>query len=102
MSPAFARREGWTLVAPPRIELHIDEDLRVGEFGIAARTVNEPAETPDEVVAPPAYTPPPAGAAPGSLVDQTILYQEAAAMPAASPAAARGGTPPRRAARPRR
>ena len=90
---AFARREGWTLVAPPRIELHIDEDLRVGEFGIAARTVNEPAETPDEVVAPPAYTPPPAGAAPGSLVDQTILYQEAAAMPAASPAAARGGTP---------
>ena len=81
------------MVAPPRIELHIDDDLRVGEFGIAARTVNEPAETPDEVVAPPAYTPPSAGAAPGSLVDQTILYQEAAAMPAASPAAARGGTP---------
>ena len=51
---AFARREGWTLVAPPRIELHLDEDLRVGEFGIAARTVNEPADTPDALVAPPA------------------------------------------------
>ncbi len=43
---AFARREGWTLVAPPRIELHKDEDLRVGEFGIATRTVNAPAAEP--------------------------------------------------------
>ena len=41
---AFARREGWTLVAPPRIELHRDEDLRVGEFGIATRTVGAPQE----------------------------------------------------------
>ena len=41
---AFARREGWTLVAPPRIELHCDEDLHVGEFGIATRTVSAPAE----------------------------------------------------------
>jgi hypothetical protein len=85
---AFARREGWTLVAPPRIELHCDEDLRVGEFGIAARTVNEPAEALD--AASPPVTPPPAAAAPGPMLDQTILYQEAAAMPAA--AAARGGT----------
>ena len=44
---AFARREGWTLVAPPRIELHCDDDLRVGEFGIATRTMGAPAETPD-------------------------------------------------------
>ena len=43
---AFARREGWTLVAPPRIELHCDEDLRVGEFGIATRTMGAPAEMP--------------------------------------------------------
>jgi hypothetical protein len=90
---AFARREGWTLVAPPRIELHLDDDLRVGEFGIAARTVNEPAETPDAVVAPPAIPPLPAGAAAGSLVDQTLLYQEVAAMPAAAPAAAHAGAP---------
>jgi hypothetical protein len=37
---AFARREGWTMVAPPRIELREDTDLRVGEFGIATRTVD--------------------------------------------------------------
>ena len=36
---AFARREGWTMVAPPRIELLEDADLRLGEFGIATRTV---------------------------------------------------------------
>ena len=54
---AFAGREGWTLVAPPRIELYKDEDLRVGEFGIATRTVNAPAVEPaaaaDAVAAPP-------------------------------------------------
>ena len=43
---AFARREGWTLVAPPRIELHCDDDLRVGEFGIATRTMGAPVEMP--------------------------------------------------------
>jgi len=37
---AFARREGWTMVAPPHIELREDTDLRVGEFGIATRTVD--------------------------------------------------------------
>ena len=54
---AFAGREGWTLVAPPRIELYKDEDLRVGEFGIATRTVNAPAAEPaaaaDAMAAPP-------------------------------------------------
>lgn len=40
---AFARREGWTLVASPSIGLHEDRDLRLGEFGIATRTVTEPA-----------------------------------------------------------
>src|SRR5450759_2982221 len=68
---AFARREGWTLVAPPRIDLHSDDDLRVGEFGIATRTVNAPAEAPGAAVAPPT-----AAAAPGPLLDQTVLYQE--------------------------
>jgi hypothetical protein len=85
---AFARREGWTLVAPPRIELHRDDDLRVGEFGIATRTVSAPAEMPvaDFSLAPP----PPAAAVPGAVIDQTVLYQEppAAAVPAAAPARA--------------
>jgi hypothetical protein len=83
---AFARREGWTLVAPPRIDLHRDDDLRVGEFGIATRTVNAPAEAPDAAVVP-------AAAAPGSLLDQTLLYQEQAPAPAVAPPAARVGAP---------
>jgi hypothetical protein len=85
---AFARREGWTLVAPPRIGLHEDDDLRVGEFGIATRTVSAPAEAPGAgFAAPPAA----AAAAPGGTIDQTVLYQEPVAAPAAAP-------PPRRSA----
>ena len=61
---AFARREGWTLVAPPRIDLHRDDDLRVGEFGIATGTVMAPAEAPGESPGA-AYVPPAAAAAGG-------------------------------------
>ena len=91
---AFARREGWTLVAPPRIELHQDDDLRVGEFGIATRTVGAPAEMPGDPAEAPlaAALPPLAAAAPGPVADQTVLYQESAAPAAVAPAAARGGT----------
>jgi Protein of unknown function (DUF3662)/FHA domain len=73
---AFAGREGWTLVAPPRIELFKDEDLRVGEFGIATRTVNAPAvePTPAAVAVPPVVVP--AVAAPGPMIDQTVLYDQ--------------------------
>jgi hypothetical protein len=89
---AFARREGWTLVAPPRIELHCDEDLHVGEFGIATRTMSAPAEAPDAdafggFAAPAAAVPPAAAAAAGPIIDQTVLYQEPA-VPAAAAAAA--------------
>jgi len=90
---AFARREGWTLVAPPRIDLHRDDDLRVGEFGIATRTVNAPAEAPGAAFGPSAAAPPPAAAAPGPLLDQTVLYQETA--PAPAPAAAARARAPR-------
>ena len=84
---AFARREGWTLVAPPRIELHKDDDLRVGEFGIATRTVSAPAEIPGAGAfdAPAAVAPPAAAVGPVPVIDQTVLYQEPA--PAAAPAA---------------
>jgi hypothetical protein len=87
---AFARREGWTLVAPPRIDLHRDDDLRVGEFGIATRTVSAPAEAPGAALVPPA-----AAAAPGPLLDQTVLYQEQAPAlaPAAAPPVARPSAP---------
>ena len=85
---AFARREGWTLVAPPRIELHCDEDLRLGEFGIATRTMGAPVEIPgdDAFGAPAAVVPPAAAVAPGPVIDQTVLYQEPA-VPAAAPRA---------------
>ncbi len=76
---AFARREGWTLVAPPRIELHQDDDLRVGEFGIATRTVGAPTDEP-VAAAPP---PPAAAVVPGAAIDQTVLYQQSAGAPAA-------------------
>ncbi|MCX6363819.1 MAG: DUF3662 and FHA domain-containing protein [Actinobacteria bacterium] len=91
---AFARREGWTLVAPPRIDLHRDDDLRVGEFGIATRTVNAPAEAPGPAFVPAAATPP-AAAAPGALLDHTVLYQEQAPapVPAVAPPVARASAP---------
>jgi hypothetical protein len=95
---AYARREGWTLVAPPRIELHEDADLRLGEFGIGTRAVKEPAAAAPAVapvaapttaapVVSPSVAPvvlPSAVAAPGPLIDQTVLY-EAPRPPAAAP-----------------
>ena len=83
---AFARREGWTLVAPPRIELHCDEDLRLGEFGIATRTMGAPVEMPGAD----AFGSGRGRAAGGRrgarpVIDQTVLYQEPA-VPAAAAA----------------
>ncbi len=79
---AFARREGWTMVAAPRIALMEDDDLRTGEFGIATRTVSAeqgseaaalaaaaPAAAP---AAPPLPTVPPAA---GPSPAQTVLYE---------------------------
>ena len=103
---AFARREGWTLAAPPRIDLHRDDDLRVGEFGIATGAVTSPAEAPgaafvppaavqqafappQPAVAPQAFAPPPPAAAPGPLLDHTVLFQEQVPAPAAAPPVAR-------------
>ncbi|MEZ5126578.1 MAG: DUF3662 and FHA domain-containing protein [Thermoleophilia bacterium] len=80
---AYAQREGWTLVASPRIELHRDDDLRVGEFGIGTRTVSEPAGARGAVAEAPVV---PASPAPGPRADQTVLYQQPA--PVAAPAAA--------------
>ena len=84
---AFARREGWTLVAPPRIDLHRDDDLRVGEFGIATRTVNGAGRGAGRAAGA-AYVPagaPPVAAAAGPLLDQTVLYQEPGARAVAAP-----------------
>jgi hypothetical protein len=97
---AFARREGWTLVAPPRIDLKRDDDLRVGEFGIATSHVEAPYEAPAGTPSAPADALPLAAAAPAPMPplaapleplppraqpEQTVLYQEAAPAPAAAP-----------------
>lgn len=66
---AYARREGWTIVSRPRVSLHSDADLHLGEFGIATRTAPEPQQP---VVAPVA---PPPGLA------QTVVYQPPVAPP---------------------
>jgi Protein of unknown function (DUF3662)/Inner membrane component of T3SS, cytoplasmic domain len=52
-----AKREGYSLLTPPRVQLETDEDLAVGEFGIATRMVqprqgHRPSDEPDEVSEP--------------------------------------------------
>lgn len=44
-----ARRESYALLSPPRVLITTDQDLAIGEFGIAARVVS-----PDQMSAPPA------------------------------------------------
>jgi hypothetical protein len=44
-----ARHEGFTLLSQPKVRLETDTDLRVGEYGIACRVVDPPAEAPAEV-----------------------------------------------------
>lgn len=38
-----ARREGYSVASPPRVLLHEDDDLSIGEFGIATRMAQPPA-----------------------------------------------------------
>jgi hypothetical protein len=74
-----ARRESYALLTPPRVLMHTDDDLSVGEFGIATRMVQPggrrpaPADEPAEQVEPGA----------------TMIYKPKAApaQPDAAPAA---------------
>ena len=61
-----ARREGYVLLTPPRVELETDDDLDVGVFGIATRMV-QPSEGDRHG--------PPTDAEPGA----TMVYKPAAA-----------------------
>jgi hypothetical protein len=54
-----ARREAYALLTPPRVVITTDDDLAIGEFGIATRVVQAEAPAPDGrsaagTVAPPA------------------------------------------------
>jgi len=70
-----ARREGYTLLSPPRVLLEEDEDLAVGEFGIATRVVQAPqlAGRPE---APPAAARAPAPPAPAPPTSVTPIPAE--------------------------
>jgi hypothetical protein len=59
-----ARKEGYSLTAAPEISFHVDEDLRMGQFGIATEPVDlrEPRQPPTPA---PAALTPSAGAAAG-------------------------------------
>jgi Protein of unknown function (DUF3662)/FHA domain len=58
-----ARREGYALLSTPRVTLHEDDDLSVGEFGIATRTV-QPRQGPPAPIEAPGAVQPPAAPAP--------------------------------------
>jgi Protein of unknown function (DUF3662)/FHA domain len=68
-----ARREGYALLSTPNVTLHEDEDLSVGEFGIATRTVQARKDglpAPAEASAGPAEAPEVAAAAAAAAVEQ--------------------------------
>ena len=57
-----ARREAYALLTPPRVKFATDDDLAVGEFGIATRVAQpEDGLAPLPAAAPPAVTPPARG-----------------------------------------
>ncbi|MGO8685515.1 MAG: FHA domain-containing protein, partial [Thermoleophilia bacterium] len=58
---AYAQREGWTMVGAPRITLARDDELSVGEFGIATRMVDSEEQAVAPAPAPAAAAAPPAG-----------------------------------------
>ncbi len=54
-----ARREGYSLLAPPKVLMEEDGDLEIGEFGIATRLVQPQRAEREPVSAPVVPTPPP-------------------------------------------
>jgi hypothetical protein len=66
-----ARRERYELLSPPVVKLETDDDLEMGEFGIATRMVQGPAPQPGE---------PPSQPEPGA----TMVYRKPAETEAVS------------------
>ena len=73
-----ARREAYALLTPPRVKFAVDDDLAVGEFGIATRVAQ-----PEEGV--PALPVPPAPARSVSIPAAPIAAAAAAPAPPAPP-----------------
>lgn len=79
-----AKRESYALLTPPRVKLETDEDLAVGEFGIATRMVQprsgQRAAEPDEVSEPGAtmiYKAPPPADEPAEEPDEDVRQRVA-------------------------
>ena len=66
-----ARREGYALLSPPRVLLQTDDDLAMGEFGIATRVAEPEERGPATPTAPSPAVPAPAVAAP----EATVIYR---------------------------
>jgi hypothetical protein len=104
-----ARREGYALLTPPRVKFAVDEDLAVGEFGIATRVAqpgdgvaplpeaHAPAPARVSIPSVPAPAPPPAAVPP--LADaapaMTMIYPAAREWPEATPVGTPAPEPPR-------
>ena len=71
-----ARREGYALLTTPRVILHEDEDLEVGEFGIATRMVQSRRDAPSPQASPAPSAPEPAANVPAaSEAGETRIYR---------------------------
>lgn len=70
-----ARREGYALVSAPRVLLEEDEDLALGEFGIATRMVH--ARQPEASAAEPAAPGAPPEVEPAAELGQTKIFKPA-------------------------
>ena len=75
-----ARREAYALLTPPRVKFAVDDDLAVGEFGIATRLVTPERE---EVAA---AAPGPPAAAPLEPPAETMVYRTPVVPPVPAPA----------------
>jgi hypothetical protein len=75
-----ARREGYALLTPARVSMATDNDLAIGEFGIAASVVQAPAE-----VAAAAMPPAAASVLPPPSASATMVYAPRAPVGAAEP-----------------
>jgi hypothetical protein len=76
-----ARREGYVLLSAPRVTMHEDADLAVGEFGIATRLVQPPAGS-----APPSSQAADVRPAPAERGDTRVLQAPQPPPPTPAPA----------------
>ena len=71
-----ARREGYALLTPPRVLLQTDDDLAMGEFGIATRVVQPDEQRAAAPAAAPVASPPvPAPPTPSEPPPVTVVYR---------------------------